>query len=1516
MSGYIGKIAAIVTANTSDFTSKLAGTKKDVSGLGESIKSTISAASNSATKSLNAIFTPLQKLQRALEGSTKSPLNLRTDKQVREMQTLVSLSEGLAKPLAAATRQFEQLSQQAQANFLPALILSQTAVKALQTQLEKTGQASGSGFEQARRQIEQTTQAVQRLAQAQQLASKTLTGNELQFRNPRLFQTLSAGAEVSQQAAALPASALQDGSIARQTNALKIYQDLAVAAEARIESLRLTPNIDPSVLKAAQADFERYATVAERAAARVKTSIAAANAPARADQRNFAITGQVQDFEQARRESQRLLGQVAQLPSGREAFSGRLTQLDDLVAADDINELEQVRRLIADIQSSLSERRRLDLIDQAQLQAARQLAESLERIRENADFVITGRPQNLSQVQSELNGIIGQLGQLTEAQRTTLGAGVTAVIGQIGLGNLDAAVEALATLRTEAAAAITVNVETQTATDRIRAIADAWDYAVRGIPTSAAQIDSEFQSLASRIGNLRIEDRLDLDPLIRDFAESVQAGEPLISQFQRLLTLRQQLDGIESSPTPPPPTPLGDRLAEQGRRRVEGRTGDLNLDATPPPGGGFSGQAQRDIDALATRVGAVRQQLETLPNSVRTQFIPALIQARDALVALQNAPGATVEQIENAANAVKQLELNTANASRFTEKLGESLSNRAALGQSASLEGLRATILSLGAASSGPVVAAFEALRVAKERAAASGDFSASRRQISQLEQEAINAVAAFSGLSAAQVRTQQTAAAARFGDVGRGGADKAALALNQLAFGIDDFFSAAAGAEQKIRAISNNITQLGFVAGGTTGLFIALGTVVGLQVALAISKFVFETDKADEALKALNAALEANQRNVEQLAAAYEKLADAIAGSVLSPQDKVRRDRQQQGEELTKTRQAVEEEAFASLSPEVGRVRGERELLKKRQQESNDIEERVRIANQIRENVARERELLGNRGSLEGGRLLVESADRQLAAQETRRNRAVGRRRLGSDELPGENVEELQREVEQARARRDAARRRVLPGATTSAQTREQLDALGGSLAAAQQAREGLVRALPPRTPGTAITRVDELDETIRKLKERIEVVSAVLGGQLAGELVAAQGKIQDSLTAAADSIDTLGIQSALGKERDKLSRELTAIADELAEVSDPARAAALKAQQDALEINATAVRSAAASAEQFASVLEKLARELSDTVLQEVEGRAGQARRDSNAAVGAAAAGIGADVPPARRRQIQQDIDRSVEQTAEARRRADSETRRAREGQQEFERRRRAAVQQFEAGALGGQLGAEAQQLVVQRDEAEAVLNSETATIAEQQAAAENLAAINAQLETLLQNSPVGRALAAFADRLDAASQQAVEVERQIQEEQASADRGRELSLTPGQRAGEQLTQELQDIRNFFSRAVEESTGLPEDVAKIRQKMNEALDRAAEDAQRQAAPGIFALGDAVQNAVLQGPSRAALQATDVSTVEGAGELNRLLRGDDAARDQDLVELQRQSKILEDMLEELRKAGAAGVAN
>jgi hypothetical protein len=154
----------------------------------------------------------------------------------------------------------------------------------------------------------------------------------------------------------------------------------------------------------------------------------------------------------------------------------------------------------------------------------------------------------------------------------------------------------------------------------------------------------------------------------------------------------------------------------------------------------------------------------------------------------------------------------------------------------------------------------------------------------------------------------------------------------------------------------------------------------------------------------------------------------------------------------------------------------------------------------------------------------------------------------------------------------------------------------------------------------------------------------------------------------------------------------------------------------------------------------------------------------------------------------------------------------------------------------------------------------------------------------------------------------QQAVESDEKVraaQDEAASerrraesAVRGRDLSLTDGERAGEQLTRQLEDIRQFFARQAEDTTGLVDFEAQAA-----AQARLTQDAFRAVAPGLAAISDAVANAIASGPSRAALNVSDASTVEGQRELNRLLRGDDSARDQDLVELQRQTKALETLV-------------
>lgn len=74
------------------------------------------------------------------------------------------------------------------------------------------------------------------------------------------------------------------------------------------------------------------------------------------------------------------------------------------------------------------------------------------------------------------------------------------------------------------------------------------------------------------------------------------------------------------------------------------------------------------------------------------------------------------------------------------------------------------------------------------------------------------------------------------------------------------------------------------------------------------------------------------------------------------------------------------------------------------------------------------------------------------------------------------------------------------------------------------------------------------------------------------------------------------------------------------------------------------------------------------------------------------------------------------------------------------------------------------------------------------------------------------------------------------------------------------------------------------------------------------QVAPMFKQFDEERQNAMLQGPSRAALQVSDVTTVQGASELTRLLRGDDAARNENLVELQKQSEKLDAIVAVLRE--------
>jgi hypothetical protein len=306
--------------------------------------------------------------------------------------------------------------------------------------------------------------------------------------------------------------------------------------------------------------------------------------------------------------------------------------------------------------------------------------------------------------------------------------------------------------------------------------------------------------------------------------------------------------------------------------------------------------------------------------------------------------------------------------------------------------------------------------------------------------------------------------------------------------------------------------------------------------------------------------------------------------------------------------------------------------------------------------------------------------------------------------------------------------------------------------------------------------------------------------------------------------------------------------------------------------------------SSDAFSAALDRVAGQLLDAVVGDARGAADQARRGANRLQGQAAAGFGQqrDADFALRQRRRQD------QAA-----ADIEGRAA--GIEEQERRLRLRFQQA-AGA--GRLGADAQQLIRQRDAAQAVLDNRRSAPGDRVAAEGVVAEANRQLQQLFESLPEVQRLAGLADALDAAAQGAIEFGNAVEQ-------GRNLVLTDAQRVADDFIAQVQQI-NAALAAGEIDQG----------QRRAAIDRLQQDGLRQLAPNMFGLADQVQNAVLQGPSRAALQATDVSTVAGSSELNRLLRGEDSARDQPLIELQREANKIAERIARGVENNEAKIAN
>ena len=1217
------------------------------------------------------------------------------------------------------------------------------------------------------------------------------------------------------------------------------------------------------------------------------------------------------------KETAELQSRIAALPTGRElAFQN--PQLDDLLAragraGESASRLPAGRRASGDVGSLVAEVNRLatsagvaeaavaGIVDpgqfaaaraeanrlQAEFQAAVELLEeqvpvkvdadeairdaerlraTLQSIRDEANFTITGEFQNLRQAEDSVRKIVADLQKLGTQQSAGLNPQIQNVLAAIELGDITLIREEYAKLKTEFDEELRIKVDSDEAT-------------------------AEF---------VRLRDER--------------------NKFRSTL-------GDPEGPFGPPRnrTDLGDTLTEAGRSRVLGRTGGVNLDANDR----FSGQAQRDIDALASRVGAVRQQLETLPNSLRTQFIPALQQAQQQLIALQNAPGATADQIRRAAREVENLEKSAARVRQALDIptsgdfLG-SLSTKRAQGE---LEALRGILVQVGAEAGGPVAKAYDKLAEATRRAVASGTTGLPQvqKRLQELEIQAAKAAAATGRISFSAALKQIQ----RGGDVATKGFQNTGLAVNQLVFAVDDFFSVTGGIEQRIRAVGNNITQFGVIVGQTKGLLIALAGVLAAQAVAGFIRFKNGGAEAQDQTKALNEALSQQKSIVEDLARAFESLSEALTRDLFSEAGQQARELSRAIDEIRRKQRELRDGRVVDLDPEVGRERAVQGSLQRRLERETDVGRRVAIQGQI-----------------------DESRRREQAAAATARNRAAptagdvesGLRRTvfadGARGLSPANRRDLER-IQQQVAGAAGDPRRLIELLRTARQEQGEI-ALQNAFTQvrAEPARrnvevltrliEGLERQIAEGVDDQAASLFESIDRPARRIRQAQEQVAEALEAGVPGA---------SALASAVDSA-AAGLQAAEQSIVDRL-KSGQPVDQALVEAATRQRDAAVRAFE-AESRKVAAIDVARQALERFAESLNQ-AREEAQRNLSSAQSAADEAR----------GADLGRSTPQsqARRQQADADLQRQQElasgvdqEIAAARERFRQDAASVRQRGLASEANQlsvRANELERQVGLAPGQnfgvtaaalraAGLEdeareieriAERIIAIRDEAgltndgfwdgvRGILENGASEVSQELVRiAERISQIDSQLQSggvlaTGQREQLERERARLESQavgMDEGVQRARDESTREEQRRQQAERGRELSLTPGQRAASDLASQQDAIRQFFGRQAEEGTGLVDFQAQ-----NEALKRATEEALRGVAPAIFALADEVQNAILQGPSRAALGATDASTIEGQRELNRLLRGDDPARDVNLLELQKQTQVLEEIKDKI----------
>jgi hypothetical protein len=940
-----------------------------------------------------------------------------------------------------------------------------------------------------------------------------------------------------------------------------------------------------------------------------------------------------------------------------------------------------------------------------------------------------------------------------------------------------------------------------------QALKDSVAASLSGVPQTAKQARAEFDSLVASVGKLSAAGRGAVSPLVNEIVDLVTAADGGAANLDKIIAKLQQLrgriDDINSEP-----------------ERLRQATGLL-----PPV---LQQESQQLSQSGASSLSDLQSQQEATRN-----FIPS-------------------GTLEKSAKDLKEIERNflaVRAAANFGAPLSDVFESAQIDSYKAKLRLLQDTLIASGV-TSGEAAEKVAEYAAALERASKTkGGIAAAAAEIAKAEAAAVGAVGGASGISTRRLEDRLK----RVGDIGRGAFGNIGLGVQQAVFAIDDFFSVTGGLDQRIRAAGNNISQLGFVLGGTPGLIAGVSAAITGQLIVAYIKWANSGKTTEIQANALTSALEKQRTVAEGLRSALESLGRGLAGDVFS---NAGRDARQFAEEIAKLRRESAEaraDAAAATDPR-----------------SLDVEARKSVVSEslkTETNSARAEFLRTSLGDLEAARIRVRKSIADTPAPTADQTRQLlqdtaARLRRSNELGAGSPFRDRSLLARQTLLEQDA--RRVNEG-DTFGDILQRRNIVRGQLSS--------VGAIQPRGPFGASARIDVSGE-LEKLRSQLSLLDRSLS-QLNDEsfIRAAQSVnnaselIAKGQNEAAKAFDQ-GVPGArkLENDLDSLGARLRAARDQLvdaAKIEDPqernaAQSSAqteIKAVSDAINARdreVKAVDAARRSVELFASAF--------DRVRQEAESNFQSAQAAADQAVGDDFERL---IPPQfksrERARAEQDLESQRVLRDDVRRETALAEERAR--QDEGIRRREGRIAEIDSQLNGKDVLNQGQRndLIAERER------------------------LRADNEAAVQR---------FVDK-DPAVRRARDASNFEERRRQAQERGFEARKTPAQRAGEELARTINDIQRTFNGGAREFL----DNAAPAQR------RAVEEAQRQAAPAIFNLADEVQNAVLQGPSRAALQATDVSTVQGASELNRLLRGDDSARNQNLVELQKQSASLSELV-------------